>query len=260
MLPALSLHRIPLSEPPLLARTFGSFGSSVHGLKGVEPYRNGFWVLNLTEGGEGILHLGNDAYPFGPGQAVIAPPHVEHWYEFSSPTRKTYAHFSAIAAETTQGFPVVQDLGERFAGAKACILEAAQVILANPDRARAMLWNLLWSLGDQQETKNQAIHHPVIQALLAWMHQHLADPVVPDELAFRFDCSAAHLNRLCHAAFGLPLLAHIRRCRLERAEYLLRHTTRRISDIAAELGYPDLQHFNKLMKAHCGQSPRRLRM
>ena len=255
----LASYRIPLSEAPHLVFPYSGFGSSIHGLRGSEPYRNGFWVLNVVEGGEGSLFVYDKPHTFHSGCAVIAPPNTDHRYDFAKPLRKTYAHFRAVPGANPAFFPVVQDLGERFNWFKATLIECAMMVKTEPDRVRATLWNLLWHLSSGANEGGASSVHPVIQKLLEWMTEHLAEPIEPDGLAFMLDCSASHLNRLCHAAFGLPLIAYIRQCRLERAEYLLTHTTRRAADIATEVGYPDLQHFNKLMRAYSGKAPRALR-
>ena len=256
---ATACHLVPLTRPPLLVANHDGFGSHIHGTHGDEPYRNGFWVLNLISEGDGVLQLSGRAHPFAHGWAVIAPPDLDHCYRFARPTRKTYAHFRATPGAVAAPMPVAQDLGSRFAWFHSTIIEAAHLATAEPERATALLWHVLWNLASGPAGGEAPLHHPVIRALLAHLADHLAAPVDPALIARRLDCSITHLNRLCRAAFGLPLLAYVRRCRLERAEHVLRHTTRPIAAIAAEVGYPDLQHFNKLMRAACGHSPRALR-
>jgi transcriptional regulator GlxA family with amidase domain len=155
--------------------------------------------------------------------------------------------------------PVVSDLGGRAEWYRTTILDAARIVTAEPARATAMLWQMLFSLSTGPVGGDAPVHHPVVRALLAHLSEHLAAPAEPTALAKMLDSSPTHLNRLCRAAFGRPVLAYIRQLRLERAEYLLRHTTTSIADIAAVVGYDDLHHFNKLMRRHAGRSPRGLR-
>ncbi|MCY7328505.1 MAG: helix-turn-helix transcriptional regulator, partial [Saprospiraceae bacterium] len=68
-----------------------------------------------------------------------------------------------------------------------------------------------------------------------------------------------HLNRLCLAAFAMPLAAYIREQRLTRARHLLVESETPIQEISRLVGYPDLQHFSKLVRQKFGEPPRLLR-
>jgi len=259
MLTAAGHHLLPLDRPPIPAGPLGGFGAGMHGDRGAEPYRNGFWVLNLVSGPGGILTVQDRNFPFHDGCAVLAPPDLDHTYRFHGLTRKTYAHFRTAPGARTAPLPVVSDLGPRAEWYRTAILDAAKTGTAEPARATAMLWHLLFSLSVGPVGGDAPVHHPVIRALLAHLSEHLAGPTDPAAMAKRLNCSPSHLNRLCRAAFGRPLLAYIRQQRLERAEHLLRHTTEPIAAIAATVGYADLHHFNKLMRRHTGRSPSGLR-
>ncbi len=253
------MHLLPLGNPPRLVHSFGAFGQSVHGLRGSESYRNGFWVLNLSSGGSGVLEFGGQSYPFHDRCAVLAPPDADHRYCFDRPTTKTYAHFRMDAGSAAAPVPVVQDLGERFLGFQAIVLECRALTAAQPERAQATLWHLLWQLTAGPAGGAGPQHHPVIVRLMEYLEVNITQPLYPEVVALQVDCSVTHLNRLCRAAFGLPLAAHIRRLRLDRAVHLLAHTENPVAGIAAMVGIPDLQHFNKLIRRHTGKAPRELR-
>jgi AraC-like DNA-binding protein len=252
-------HQVPLSLPPVIATPHQGFGSSIHSRHGEAPSRNRFWVLNLTSEGEGSVAMFGRVFPFHHGCALVTPPDVDHWYRFDRPVRKTYAHFRTAPGAVAAPLAVVQDLGDRFPWFQNTILEGRRLVTAEPERATALLWNLLWQLTAGPAGGAAPVHHPVVRALLDHLAEHLAEPLAPGALARRLDCSPTHLNRLCRQAFGVPLAAYVRRCRTERARHLLLHTTRTVADIASEVGYPDLHHFNKLMRAATGRPPRALR-
>ena len=253
------LHQVPLTRPPAIATRWHGFGSSLHRHHPDQPARNGFWVVNLISEGGGVLHILGREFPFSPGCALVVPAGVAHRYAFASPTRKTYAHFHAAPAAGTAPMAVVQDLGPRSQWFRETILEARRVVADEPERATAMLWNLLWALTAGPAGGPLPAPHPVIRGLLDHLAEHLADPLDPGALARRLGVSPTHLNRLCREAFGAPLAAHVRRCRVARAQHLLCDTSRAVAGIAAEVGYPDLQHFNKLLRAATGMAPRELR-
>ncbi|MCK6488261.1 MAG: AraC family transcriptional regulator [Planctomycetes bacterium] len=260
---AAEVHQVPLTLPPVIATRHHGFGSSLH-TRHERPSCNRFWVVNLISDGEGELELRGQRFPFAHGCALVAPPDLDHFYRFRRPVRKTFMHFHAASGAASAPLPVVQDLGGRFEWFRSAILDGRRLVDAGqPARATALLWHLLWHLLWQLTSGPaggaQPRHHPVVRALLDHLAEHLAEALDPGALARRLECSPTHLNRLCRAAFGLPLAAYVRRCRVERASHLLQHTTRTVADIAAEVGYADLQHFNKLMRAATGSAPRALR-
>lgn len=259
MVPTGPTLSIPLTRPIAIATRHGGFGWGYPTTRPVAVSLNAFWVVDLISEGAGSLWLYGREHAFAPGCAVVAPPDVEHRYSYRGRVRKTHAHFRTAPGAVGAPVPVVQDLGDRFPWFLERIHEGQRIVTAQPERATALLWHMLWQLTCGPAIGAEPLHHPVVRALLVHLAEHLADPIVPAVLARRLGCSPVHLSRLCRAAFGLPLLAYVRHCRLERARHLLADTTRPVSDIAAEVGYPDLQHFNKLVRAAYGLPPSALR-
>ena len=253
------MHQIPIGSPPSLVHSFGAFGESIHGLTGPEAFRNAFWVLNLVSNGSGTLEIGKNRHPFGHRWAVLAPPDTDHLYRFDRPVNKVYAHFRVESGAVAAPFPVAQDLGDRFDWFQTTIFECRSLVAAEPERAMAMLWNLLWQLAAGPAGGSGPRHHPAVKKLMSYLEAHIGEPLDPEVAALHAGCSVTHLNRLCRAAFGLPLATTVRRLRLDRAVHLLSHTSQSIAAIATVVGLPDLQHFNKLIRRHMGKAPRQLR-
>jgi AraC family transcriptional regulator len=250
---------LPLGSPPRLVHFFGVFSESVHGLRGDEPYWNSFWVLNLVSGGSGTLEIDGIVHPFGDKSALLVPPDKPHRYHFDAPVTKTFAHFRTDPEAATAPVPVVQALGDRFDWFRTTIHECRSVVDSEPERATAVLWNLLWKLTSGPAGGVGPRHHPLVLALTGHLEASLEEPFDLDRIAMVLEVSTTHLNRLCRAAFGLSTGAFVRRFRLERAVHLLSHTRTPVASIAAAVGIPDLQHFNKLVRTHTGLSPRALR-
>ena len=68
-----------------------------------------------------------------------------------------------------------------------------------------------------------------------------------------------HLTRLFRSQTGGTVIGHLRARRMARAAHLLRESTMSIRAIAASVGIPDLQAFNKSCRASAGLSPRQIR-
>ena len=257
--PSPSVHHLPLSRPPVPATHYGGCGTSLHGRRGDEPYCNRFWVLNIISGPGGILRMGNEEIPFSDNTALVVPPGVPHGYRFHAPTRKHWIHFQPDPRAEVAPVPIAQDVGARASWFRETIVGAIPLAAAEPARMTAVMWDLLFHLTSGPIGGVTPLHHPAIRALRTHVAQHLATPMDPAGLAQATGCSTTHLNRLCRAAVGMSIAAYVRHLRLQRAVELLRDTERSVSDIAAAVGYPDLHHFNKLVRAHAGASPRHLR-
>jgi len=89
-----------------------------------------------------------------------------------------------------------------------------------------------------------------------------------EEFATRFALQAiarsvgrhpVQVSRQFHRHFGCTLSEYVRRARVARAQELLRHTVRGISDIALACGFADQSHFTTAFRRVTGVPPRRYR-
>jgi transcriptional regulator GlxA family with amidase domain len=101
--------------------------------------------------------------------------------------------------------------------------------------------------------------HPAVSAAIAHIEANLAQPLTIPDLARMAGVSHNHLTRLFHAETGLTVIAYIRRRRMARARHLLVSSTLSIPAVAASVGIPDLQAFNKTCRRELGGSPRAVR-
>jgi AraC-like DNA-binding protein len=79
------------------------------------------------------------------------------------------------------------------------------------------------------------------------------------DLARRLTCSPPTLYRAFSARFGLSPLTYLHQRRATLARDLLTGTALPIAAIAAQVGLPDLQHFNKFVRRQLGAPPSRIR-
>ena len=230
---------------------------SPHGRHGDEAYLTTFWVLNLIVGGRGTLALDGATLALRDGSVLVVPPGVPHRYRFARPVTKVWVHFQPASGARTVAMPVLHEAaGSR--GFRTDLSAAATCFLHEPERATARVWDLLWRLGPGA-VEGRSERGPLAGLLLRHVEEHLVEPLSPASLAKRFGISATHLNRICRQATGMPLGAFVRHQRLERAVHLLRGSDQPIRQIAAQVGYPDLSHFNKLLRAYAGRSPSAVR-
>jgi len=90
-----------------------------------------------------------------------------------------------------------------------------------------------------------------------------------EEFATRFALQAiarsvgrhpVQVSRQFHRHFGCTLSEYVRRARVARAQELLRHTVRGISDIALACGFADQSHFTTAFRRVTGVPPGRYRV
>jgi AraC-like DNA-binding protein/ligand-binding sensor protein len=71
--------------------------------------------------------------------------------------------------------------------------------------------------------------------------------------------STFYFCKLFKRATGLTFTDYLARVRIEKAKTLLRDPNRRVSEIAYEVGFQSLTHFNRVFRKIVGQSPTRYR-
>jgi len=94
-----------------------------------------------------------------------------------------------------------------------------------------------------------------IGAAIAYLEQHLDEPVTLEALSGLSDLSVSTLNRAFRRAVGLPPLAYHRRLRMRRAGDLLRTTDLSVTEVAGQAGYDDANYFARQFRKTMGFSP-----
>jgi transcriptional regulator GlxA family with amidase domain len=111
-----------------------------------------------------------------------------------------------------------------------------------------------------ENTDSSPKHERIVETLTEIVMQEMASPLMIQELASRCQISHNQLTRILKQQTGETPAIWLRRLRTDRAKELLSYSDLPIKVIAAEVGYPDLQHFNKAMRQRFQLSPRALRV
>lgn len=100
-------------------------------------------------------------------------------------------------------------------------------------------------------------------AAVATMERFLADnltrPISVRDVAAVVHLSERHAERLFNEQTGAPLMATLRRLRLERGAQLLLETADSITEVARSCGYAEVRPFITAFRRHYGQPPRAFR-
>ena len=95
-----------------------------------------------------------------------------------------------------------------------------------------------------------------LSRVIAYIHDHLSEPLDLDRLAEVANLSPYHWHRIYHALQGETLAATVIRLRLQRGSGYLAHTTWTVADIARRCGYQNVQSFTRAFRQVYGTSPR----
>jgi AraC-like DNA-binding protein len=114
-------------------------------------------------------------------------------------------------------------------------------------------------LGESSGSAVVAARH---SAVLDYIATHFQEPGLSVRMVARCQgISPRYLQRLI-ASSGSSFTGHVNELRLQQALKLLTESNgsaQRISDIALEVGFSDVSHFNRLFRARFGDSPRNVR-
>ncbi len=248
-------HALSLVKPPVIT----GIGVGIHHSDKPDDYcGSGRWRLHLYSTPLVIVADGRQ-YDIVPGHAALWRPEVELQARFRGRSVHMCAHFEVASKGDEVILPGLQDLAGRFAAVDGALQEAAGWFPRSPHRAEARLWDVLWQLVEPEKPGPERAGHPALERARAHIHAQLNRELGIAAIADAAGCSANHLLRLFRREQGTTIVAFVRECRVRRAEYLLRHSTIPIKDIAAEVGIPDLHFFNKTMRRELGKSPRDIR-
>lgn len=219
------------------------------------------WCLRFYKD-DATLLIEEQPFELTAGWVSILPPtqRCEHRY----PRRPAYltARF-APCAQTGDAMPVaaVQDLGSDFPSLCQRLEHAASVFNSRPAQSAARLWDVLWDLAERTARAEQRAskRHAALDRACRVVQSRLAESLSLADLARPAGVSPAHLTRLFRAEMGVTATDYVRRCRLDRALYLLTQSELPIKEIACEIGIPDLHAFNKAIRRGFGIAPRDLR-
>ncbi|MEO3755258.1 AraC family transcriptional regulator [Streptomyces sp. B6B3] len=248
-----------LDGPPVVT----SVGVGVHGPAGhTDVFRlPDLWQLHLYRYAADLTVDGTQ-HAIRPGRVSLVPPASTVRYHYRGRSEHLYAHLRLPTRGERRSVPVMQDAGPELPALSSLMLQALAAWPSTPIRAAAEIWAVLWRVADLAPPGPQGRRDgppPAVNAAIAHIEANLADPLAVPDIARAAGVSHNHLTRLFRQATGDTVVAYVRGRRLARARHLLRESTLSIPAIAAQIGIPDLQAFNKACHRELGASPRAVR-
>ena len=110
-------------------------------------------------------------------------------------------------------------------------------------------------LANQIVVQAEESESPLVRRARAYILANQADPIDLAKVAHAMHVSTFYFCKIFKRATGLTFTQYLSRVRVEKAKKLLLNPHLRISEIAYNVGFQSLTHFNRVFRQVVGQSP-----
>ncbi len=110
-------------------------------------------------------------------------------------------------------------------------------------------------LGNQVFFQQENAEPPVIKRAKEYILEHQTEELSLGQVARAVNTSTFYFCKIFKKFTGINFTDYLSRARIEKAKNLLLNPNLRISEIAFEVGFQSLTHFNRVFKRILGQSP-----
>jgi len=113
----------------------------------------------------------------------------------------------------------------------------------------------LSSVSNQVLVRQQNAEPPMITRAKEFIGKNQSDALSLGQVARAVNTSTFYFCKMFKKATGLNFTDYVSRTRIEKAKNLLLNPNLRVSEIAFEVGFQSLTHFNRVFKKIVGESP-----
>lgn len=170
---------------------------------------------------------------------------------------------SAIQADKTRAASKLKECGVPFAGGIRKAWEATPIIPKDKYGAIVRLLTFfaeqLSALINQIVLEKQNAEPELVRKAREYITQHKMEPLSLSAVARASGASVFHFCKVFKKSTGLKFTDYVARVRLEDAKTQLLNPSRRISEVAYDVGFQSLTQFNRMFKRIFGQSPTEFR-
>jgi len=207
----------------------------------------------------GKMRMGRREFLLQPGDITISVAGGRTQYDLPEPGHHWCVHFQTVAISgETVTFPVHIPTGAQRRHLADRLAEIAQLHnQTNHNRAAILFQDLLLSLADHPATRRRS--DAALDQLLALLDERFAEPWTVPQLAETVGMTQDHLARCFRQRMGMTIPRYLLQRRIAHARQLLAITDLPVNRIAARVGLPDAQHFNKQFRLLTGLSPTAIR-
>lgn len=110
-------------------------------------------------------------------------------------------------------------------------------------------------LSNQVVVRHENMEPPVIIRARNYIHEHHAENLRLGHVAKAVNTSTFYFCKMFKRVTGINFTDYLSRVRIEKSKNLLLNPNLRVSEIAFDVGFQSLTHFNRVFKKILGQSP-----
>jgi len=110
-------------------------------------------------------------------------------------------------------------------------------------------------LSNQVVVRHDNAEPPVISRAKEFIHEHQTENLRLGHVAKAVNTSTFYFCKMFKKITGINFTDYLSRVRIEKSKNLLLNPNLRVSEIAFEVGFQSLTHFNRVFKKILGQSP-----
>jgi AraC-like DNA-binding protein/ligand-binding sensor protein len=193
--------------------------------------------------------LCDTAVPVRLGGNLVAFLHTGQVFR-KKPTASQFDRIAKLASE----WGVDVDLGEL----KMAYFDT-RVLTAKEHEAMVKLLQIfaqhLSIVSNQILVQERNAEPPMIARAKDFIKQHQTEDISLGQVAKAVNTSTFYFCKMFKKATGINFTDYVSRTRIENAKNLLLNPNLRVSEIAYEVGFQSLTHFNRVFKKIIGQSP-----
>jgi AraC-like DNA-binding protein/ActR/RegA family two-component response regulator len=112
---------------------------------------------------------------------------------------------------------------------------------------------------EQTLARNKSLGNDIqrtVRQVMAYIHEHYAEPISREDMAAYGGVSARHLTRCFSQEVGVSPITYLNRYRVKEAKRLLLAQDRSITQVAGDVGFSDSSYFARVFRNEVGVSPR----
>ncbi|MEO6034554.1 MAG: helix-turn-helix domain-containing protein [Verrucomicrobiota bacterium] len=126
-------------------------------------------------------------------------------------------------------------------------------------RLLAIFGQHLSLVANQLAVQQENSEVPAVSRAKQFIHDHQSEELSLGRVAQAVNTSSFYFCKMFKKATGLNFTDYLSRIRIEKAKNLLLNPHARVSEVAYEVGFQSLTHFNRVFKKIAGQSPTKYR-
>jgi AraC-like DNA-binding protein/ligand-binding sensor protein len=168
--------------------------------------------------------------------------------------KKPTSHQFDRAAKLVAGWGVDMDrdaLRKAFYATKVVTAKQHESIV----RLLVIFAQHLAMLGNQIFIQQKNTEPPIIKRAKEYIYEHHTEELSLARAAKAVNMSTFYFCKMFKKVTGINFTDYLSRVRIEKAKNLLLNPNLRVSEIAFEVGFQSLTHFNRVFKKLLGQSP-----